>query len=229
MNRTSGITSVVIGTSGLLFGCGVWHPTIPATAPVAALATTYGTTAMAHGPRATFVNESTLTLTVRYWSGRRDSTAPGGVADIRTDDAMAFTAKPGEFFITQTGRPWWPTSMTDAVVRARIDIEGSNREPIWLELEQPGPFKIAAVGCCEESLEFRRFGGGPISAVPRDQWIDGNNGPFPVYLYESHKTSGREHPPLRPPRRVFDSKTRSEAASLTPGNHVGSVLGLSRR
>lgn len=166
-----------------LSGCDLTQTTVPVRGAIIGTTLAYVANTIPAGPRVTFVNESALTLHVRYWSGRRDTTAPAGVADIRTGDDMAFRALPGDFFITQAGRAWWPTSMSDAVIRARIEIEspeGEHHAPIWIELEQPRPFKFTATGDSVETLEFRRYGGGAIVPVPRDQWIDGHNGPFPV-------------------------------------------------
>jgi hypothetical protein len=144
----------------------------------------YGTAGIPSGPRVSFRNESAVEMRVRYWVGKRDTTAPGGVADIRTRDDMAIHVKPGDLWVTQAGRPFWPTGMKDAVVWARIDTtdeHGEARQPIWLHLEQPQPYRWSATGCCVESLAFHRHGGGGITPVPRDQWIDANDGPFPVY------------------------------------------------
>jgi hypothetical protein len=133
------------------------------------------------GPRVTFVNDSKVPLSVRYWVGRRDSTAPRGVADIRTDEGFAFTTAPGEFAITQVGRPWWPTSNADAVVRARIAPADESREPVWLDVQQPGPYLFNATGDTFDSIAFGRFGGGgALAPLPRDEWIASNRGPFPV-------------------------------------------------
>lgn len=165
-------------------GCHTEHLGVPGPGIVSAVALDYAATALPHGPRVTFVNESNLTISIRYWSGRRDTSAPRGVADLRTSEHQNIRATPGDFFITQMGRSWWPTSMSDAVIYARLDAtdaNGGTRGPIWIELEQPQPYKFAAKGDSLESLELRRFGGGAISPMPRDLWIDGNNGPLPVY------------------------------------------------
>lgn len=140
----------------------------------------YAAASQKQGPRVTFVNDSAVALKVRYWVGRRDTTAPGGVADIRTDDHLAFTASPGEFAITQVGRPWLLTSMADSVVRVRIEPADESRGPVWMNLQQPGPFKFNATGDSFDTLAFNRFGGGDLSPLPREEWFDGNNGPFPV-------------------------------------------------
>lgn len=178
-------TIATLAAAGLaLAACQTEHLGVPGPGVVSGLALNYAATAMPHGPRVTFVNESAMTITIRYWSGRRDTTAPRGVADLRTGDDMHLRAAPGDFFITQAGRSWWPTGMSDAVVYARIDAEmetGEQRGPIWIELEQPQPFTFVARGDSLDALEFERHGGGAITPLPRDQWIDGHNGPFPVY------------------------------------------------
>lgn len=136
------------------------------------------------GPRIFFVNDSEMDLKIRYWVGKRDTVAAGGITDIRTGDDMAFTARPGDFFITQAGRSYWLTGHSDAVVRVRIDPppleNGEPAEPIWIQLDQPHPYRFSATGCSRECLAFHRFGGGGITPLPRDLWIDDNNGPFPV-------------------------------------------------
>ncbi|MBL8744994.1 MAG: hypothetical protein JNK58_01415 [Phycisphaerae bacterium] len=178
------IVGLVCGSGAICGGCNTEHLGVPGPGAVGGVLVSYGTSAIPHGPRVTFVNDSAMTISIRYWSGRRDTTAPRGVADLRTDEEMSLRALPGEFFITQAGRSWWPTSMSDGVVYARIEVEaldGLKRGPIWLELEQPQPFTFSATGDSPESLEFKRFGGGAIVPLARDRWIDGNNGPFPVY------------------------------------------------
>lgn len=177
------LTLIACAAAMPLGGCYLTQTTVPVWGSIIGTSVGYAANKVPAGPRVTFVNESSLTLNVRYWSGRRDTTAPAGVADIRTGDDMAFRALPGDFFITQAGRAWWPTSMSDAIIRAQIEIEstdGERRGPIWIELEQPQPYKFTATGDSIETLEFRRYGGGAIVPVPRDQWIDGHNGPFPV-------------------------------------------------
>ncbi len=181
--RSAAIAAGAIVAAVLLGGCHLSYHVVPVAGSAVGVGVSYATTSLAHGPRVTFVNDSSLTISVRYWSGRRDTTAPRGVADIRTGEDMNITAQPGEFAITQVGRPWWPTSMSDGVVYACVEAEaadGSRRGPMWIELEQPGPFKFSVVGDSVDGLELKRFGGGAIVALPRDQWMAGNNGPFPV-------------------------------------------------
>lgn len=164
-------------------GCTTAHAFVPVAGAVTGVAVSYTASSISHGPRVSFVNDSNFTVSIRYWCGKRDSSAAHGVADVRTDDHMNIRALPGDFFITQVGRPWWPTSMSDAVIYARVETEaadGTRAGPIWLELEQPQPFKFSASGCSAESLVFKRFGGGKIVPLAPDRWIDGNNGPFPL-------------------------------------------------
>lgn len=171
----------VLGLLTLLSAVGGCNVIVPLTGATAGPGIYYASTAMSHGPRAQFVNDSAVPMNVRYWVGRRDITAPGGVADIRTDEEMAFTAQPGDHFITQLGRPFWPTSNADAVVWVRLDVgEHGAVEPIWFELEQPGPYTVRASGDLPANLVFERAGDAAISPLPRDRWIASNNGPFPV-------------------------------------------------
>lgn len=179
------VSLLVVGGAALsasLAGCTSAHLIVPAAGAGLGLGLDYACSMIPAGPRVTFINDSSVPMRLRYWVGRRDTTAPGGVADIRTGEDMAFTASPGEFFITQCGRSWWVTSMTDAIIRVRIDLlpDDGAHQPIWLQLDQPQPYKWRAVGESAEALAFERFGGGGLSPLPRDMWIDGNNGPFPV-------------------------------------------------
>lgn len=183
--RVAMLAAVGLGALAGLGGCSL--PIAPlyfsAVSTVGAMGGTQAGLAMSNGPRATFVNDSAMPISVRYWVGRRDTTAHAGVADIRTADDLAFTAKPGEFFITQLGRPWWVTGMSDAVVRVRLEAwraDGESAGVTWLQLDQPQPFTFAAAGESAEDLEFRRFGGGAMAPLPSDQWIDSHHGPFPV-------------------------------------------------
>lgn len=175
--------SLLLLSAGVLSGCYTEQLLYVGGAVPTGTAVQYAASAFPHGPRAQFVNDSAVPLRVRYWVGRRDIFAPAGVTDIRTDDDLSFEAQPGDHFITQLGRKFWPSSMNDAVVRVRIDPvleSGEPQDPIWFQLEQPQPFVFSATGDNAESLVFNRFGGGAITALPRELWIDGNNGPFPV-------------------------------------------------
>lgn len=152
-------------------------------APIAGVSATYVATSISHGPRVQFMNDSAVPLRVRYWVGRRDIMAPGGVADIRTDEGLYLDVRPGDFFITQLGRPFWPTGNSDAVVWARIDTataQGEPRDPVWLDLVAPGPYVWRATGQDIDSLVFERDTG-TIKPLPPSRWIDGNNGEHPVY------------------------------------------------
>ncbi|MDX2115541.1 MAG: hypothetical protein SFZ24_07960 [Planctomycetota bacterium] len=168
-----------------LSGCVIEAATVPAAGAILGPPTMYGAAAMKHGPRASFVNHSGLRLNVRYWVARKDITAPYGWTDIRTGDDMMLDAQPGDMFVTQLGRPRWVTSQTDALVRARVDVvnsDGTTAGPYWIQLDQPLPYVWAAKGDSPETLTFERHqGGGGITPVPVEQWIDGNNGEYPVY------------------------------------------------
>lgn len=172
---------LMVFAPAVLSGC----VTAPFLAPVVpeAVAAYYLTASQPQGPRSQFVNESEVRLQVRYWVGRRDITAPRGVADVRTDEEFSFTAGPGEHFIVQLGRHFWTVSNADAVVTVEVrplDSEGLPKGPVWFRLEQPGPYIVAARGESVDDLSFHRFGGGSISPLPAEEWFDGNNGPFPV-------------------------------------------------
>lgn len=159
-------------------GCTASVPIIGATAGPALY---YTSTGMSHGPRAQFVNDSSMPMNIRYWVGRRDITAQGGVADIRTGDDLAFTAQPGDHFITQLGREFSTVSNADSVVWVRVDVgEPGAIDPIWFQLEQPAPYTVRATGDSPSQLVFERAGEAQITPLPRDRWIASNNGPFPV-------------------------------------------------
>lgn len=146
------------------------------------------------GPRVTFQNDSEITVQVRYWVGRIDITAPGGVADIRTRSEYALIVEPGEQVTRRLGsRVGWSTSSSDLVVWARLDPgegvilpefettklwEGSD-QPQWFEIARPLPFVWRVVGSAE-NLSAMRLGEGELVPLPRDQWIDDNAGEFPV-------------------------------------------------
>lgn len=181
--------AIASGVAAWLAGCGTTVPlNVLAPGVGGAVTASYAAASQPQGPRVTFVNDSTMPLVVRYWVGWRDTSVAGGVADIRTDDHMSFTAQPGEFFTTQVGRAWKPTSMADAIVRVRIDTPatgGTAHEPIWIQLEQPQPYTLQAVGGSRDTLVLNRYGGGAITPLERGLWIDDNFGPFPVVVSSS--------------------------------------------
>ena len=172
--------SAACAGAAALIGC----KAAPILMPPAGVVPYYVAASQPQGPRVQFVNDSLLPMNVRYWVGRRDVSAAGGVADLRTDEHMSFIAEPGDHFITQVGRPFHPTSNIDAVVWVRVDprlIDGTSLPPAWFELSQPAPYTLQVVGEGRETLAFRRVGPGELSPLAPDLWIEGNNGPFPVH------------------------------------------------
>jgi hypothetical protein len=180
MTRLRTLVLLALGAAGVLSsGCTIAVPAIAQSS----WAVHYAATSQPQGPRVTFVNDSQMPLSVRYWVGRRDVSVPGAIADLRTDEHMTFTALPGDQFITQVGRGWWPTSNVDAVVWVRVDA-GDPAAPTtsWFELEQPAPYVLQATGTGPADLAFHRPGSAGLVALPRDRWIGDHNGPFPVTL-----------------------------------------------
>jgi hypothetical protein len=175
LKHAAGLFALAAAT---MSGCTISVPVIGATAGPALY---YTSTAFPQGPRAQFVNDSLIPMNVRYWVGRRDISAQGGVADIRTGDDLAFTAEPGDLFITQLGREFSPVSNADSVVWVRVDVgEPGAVEPIWFQLEHPAPYTLRATGDSVADLVFERAGEAGITPLPRDRWIASNNGPFPA-------------------------------------------------
>lgn len=146
------------------------------------------------GPRVTFHNDADVPVQVRYWIGRIDVTAPGGVSDIRTKRQYAIVVEPGEQIITRVGsRVGWTTSGSDMVVWARLDSgadvvlppheieklwEGSD-QPQWFQISRPLPFVWQALGSADD-LQATRLGEGDLSPLPQELWIDDNAGEHPV-------------------------------------------------
>lgn len=156
--------------------------------------------AQKHGPSVRFENRSSVPLRVRYWVGKTDVTAPGGVADIRSRADMAASIPPGESATTQCGRSGWVTANSDAVIRVQIVAEpsgpaGDQSDPApggvspappaaagasWYELKLPAPFLIRATEDESGRLVFASAGGGALVPLQPDLWIDDANGELPV-------------------------------------------------
>lgn len=135
------------------------------------------------GPRLFFENNSSRPLEVRWWVGRIDVREPTGVADLRTAPHLAFIANPGDTVMRRSERQPWPTGTVDAIVRAEVrDPNDPNAQPVWLELPQPGPFKLRAKDN-ESVLAFDRPKpkNAEVVTIPADEAPIGHNGPFPVY------------------------------------------------
>jgi len=163
----------------------------PLIAPWGGLPVFYGAAAFEHGPRVQLVNDSAMPISVRYWAGRRDTSVVGGVADVRTRPELAFEAVPGSHHISQLGRGFQPASNTDVVIWVNLvpapgsgvqTVDGTPPEPVWLVLHQPQPYVLQLVGDSWETLEVRRTGEAGLSPLPRDRWIDGVNGEYPVVM-----------------------------------------------
>lgn len=138
------------------------------------------------GPRLFFENASTRPLEVRWWIGRIDVREPTGVADLRTAPHLAFVVNPGDTVMRRCERQPWPTGTVDAVVRAEIrDPNDPSAQPTWLELPQPGPFKLRAKDH-ESALTFDRPKpkNAEVVTIPAEEAPIGHNGPFPVYASE---------------------------------------------
>lgn len=161
----------------------------PLIAPFGGLPVFYGAAAFEHGPRVQLLNDSSLPISVRYWAGRRDTSVVGGVADVRTRPELAFDALPGSHHISQLGRGFQPASNTDVVIWLNLvpgpgvqTADGVPAQPVWLVLHQPQPYVLQIIGDSWETLEVRRTGDAGMSPLPRDRWIDGVNGEYPVML-----------------------------------------------
>ncbi len=174
--------------------------------------------AIPNGPDVIFVNDTDVPLKIRYWVGRTDITAEGGVADTRTDDDFVFEADPGSRTRVGVGRPFWASSNADAVIWARIDIGGESMatDPTWLVLEHPGPYHWKALRAEDGSLKYERFvfdwwtntAGlanapqvGGISTLPRSKWIERPEGQLPVWVSarQAEAEALPQSPPLTPP------------------------------
>lgn len=177
-------------------GCNaVIHPIVVAEATSATPFTAFGgpvVGAMAPlfigGPMLIFQNETTHEVSVRYWIGRVDVTAPGGVADVRTAKSLAFNLEPGKQAVKQTGRNPWPTGTHDAVVRleAREKLaDGTMGESVWWEFTRPAPYTIRVREDSEGKLVWERLGNGQLVEVPPDLRPIGRNGEFPVYAADA--------------------------------------------
>lgn len=144
------------------------------------------------GPKVTFRNDADVPVSIRYWVGRLDIRAPGGVADIRTDKRYAFTADPGQTVTVDVGRATWSTAHADAVIRARAQVGAAEEAlpPQWFELTRPHPYSWRAVGGLAV-ITFQRVGvesgapgaargGGRLVELPRELWIESERFGFPA-------------------------------------------------
>lgn len=194
--------AVVVGFAqvAMMSGCyaGAWYASsgIPLTGvavtPVAAVGAvvpaTYATTQIKHGPSATFHNTSESRLAVRYWVGRTDYRAPGGVADWRSP--AAFEIEPGDKQRVQLGRKGWFTANSDAVVRVQVSAVAPadmpaeeavllESGPHWYQFEKPAPYFMKAVGP-RDAVTFESYGEGGIVPVDRSEWFERANDDHPV-------------------------------------------------
>ena len=192
MMRRTGLLSGVVGlvALGAMSGChGNWNAYIGGVASPAAVVLGspvifYASAAGRHGPSAIFNNESDTRLTVRYWVGRIDCRAPGGVTDWRSPEW--FEIEPGRKVRTELGRNFWITANSDAVVRVRVapvvaSADGTPGEvdPAlvqWYEFDRTPPYYWKAVGT-RDALTLERFGdgGGTMTPVPASEWFDVND------------------------------------------------------
>lgn len=161
---------------------------MPLIVPAVAVPVAYGTTQAKHGPTAAFHNTSESRLAVRYWVGKVDCRAPGGVADWRSP--AAFEIDPGDKMRVQLGRKGWYTANSDAVVRVQVSAVAPSDAsvdqvvlmesgPYWYEFERPAPYFMKAVGP-REALAFESYGEGGIKPVDRSLWFDRVNDDFPA-------------------------------------------------
>lgn len=196
------VAAVVIGTwlVASMGGCyaGAWYASsgipltglslTPAAAALGAVPSAYATTQIKHGPTASFHNESESRLAVRFWVGKTDYRAPGGVADWRSP--AAFELDPGETERVQLGRKGWFTANSDAVVRVQVSSVAPSDAapdqivllesgPYWYEFEKPAPYSMKAVGP-REALVFESCGEGELKPVDRSEWFERCNDDFPA-------------------------------------------------
>lgn len=174
------IASPALPTAGIFFA--------PLATPAGAIPAAYASVMTKHGPHATFENTSDTRLSVRYWVGKPDFRAVGGIADWRSP--VTFEIDPGEKKRVQLGRKGWFTANSDAIVRVQVSavvppdtapdqVVLLENGPFWYEFERPAPYFMKATGQ-REALAFESYGQGGIKPVDRSEWFDRANDDFPA-------------------------------------------------
>lgn len=163
--------------------------------------------AQRHGPTITIVNRSDTPIDARFWVAKVDVSKPAGHDLMQTDDRLTVRVEPNELLYTDAGKPGWVTGANDAIVWIRfipasaddptnapiidgapaVSTPASERpaiQPMWLQFDRPGPYKIEVSGRFDPKspdggLVFRPLEETSFQPVPRESWIEQHNGRYP--------------------------------------------------
>ena len=147
------------------------------------------TVALPHGPTVTVVNRSDVSVKTRIWTARTDVSVPAGYADQQTADRLVFHVEPNQLYYLDAGRKGWVTGMNDALVWIRFEADPDDTqtrpEPVWIQFERPGPYKIEVAGTFDRSkpnagLEFYPLEDTSLSPLPRSLWIEEHDGKYAI-------------------------------------------------
>lgn len=148
------------------------------------------TIGLPHGPTVTIVNRSDAPMNVRIWTARVDVSTPAGYSDQQTADRLAFRVEPDQLHYLDAGRDGWVTGQNDAIVWLRLepappDDSGPPAEPIWVQFERPGPYKIEIGGTFDRAaanagLRFYPLEDTTFSPLPRSLWIEHHDGIYAI-------------------------------------------------